>query len=525
MYIEPNSIIKIFHNVPLDNTYKNTLYFASKTAQNVYFHGDSTQGILKYTLASQSYQRVVKGSMRIAVKADSLYDCNYLAFQNTSFGQKWFYAFITSVEYVNNETSEITFEIDVMQTYMFDVEVKDCFVEREHSVTDIAGDNIQSEPIDFGDLICSEIIKTDWFSYYYAVIASAEPEHQPSLLPPGGLYGGLFSGIEYIAKEVDSPEEIIALTAFLDNLAEDNKQDAVVSIFMMPREFFPEGVDEETGRKYVAPTPVRKFFDVNKNNTLGNYTPRNKKLLTYPYNYMAVDCGNNGAIYRYEWFGDNLNCEFRLECSLSCNPEIALVPVRYNGTDSNKANITEKLVMNGFPQIAWTIDSYKAWLAQNSVSTAIEGATTVANVAISAVLPNPIKPLALAHNVSSIAQTAEKFRQAIIRPDQARGTSNGGVDVATRTKNFYFKRMVIQPQYAKIIDDYFDMYGYATNLIKKPNISSRPHWNYVKTRDCVIVGNAPADDISKITKIYDSGITFWKSAREVGNYSELDNRP
>ena len=29
MYIEPNSNIKIYHNVPLDNTYKNTLYFSS----------------------------------------------------------------------------------------------------------------------------------------------------------------------------------------------------------------------------------------------------------------------------------------------------------------------------------------------------------------------------------------------------------------------------------------------------------------------------------------------------------------
>lgn len=55
--------------------------------------------------------------MRVEKKAEDLYDCNYLAFQNTSFGSKWFYAFITSVEYVNNITSEITFEIDVLQTY------------------------------------------------------------------------------------------------------------------------------------------------------------------------------------------------------------------------------------------------------------------------------------------------------------------------------------------------------------------------------------------------------------------------
>ena len=121
MYIVPNSNVKIYKDVPLDNTYNHTLYFSSLNEQNAYFHGNPS--ILKYNLTSQSYQRVVKGSMRVAIKSDNLYDCNYLAFQNASFGIKWFYAFITSVEYVNNETSEITFEIDSLQTYLFDVQL------------------------------------------------------------------------------------------------------------------------------------------------------------------------------------------------------------------------------------------------------------------------------------------------------------------------------------------------------------------------------------------------------------------
>ena len=149
MYIEPNSNIKIYHNVPLDDTYKHTLYFSSLAAQNAYFHAN--QNIIKYNLTTQSYQRVVKGSMRIAVKADNLYDCNYLSFQNASFGTKWFYAFITSVEYVNNETSEITFEIDVMQTYLFDITLKSSFIERQHSVTDRPGDNLVEENLAIGE--------------------------------------------------------------------------------------------------------------------------------------------------------------------------------------------------------------------------------------------------------------------------------------------------------------------------------------------------------------------------------------
>lgn len=113
------------------------------------------------------------------------------------------------------------------------------------------------------------------------------------------------------------------------------------------------------------------------------------------------------------------------------------------------------------------------------------------------------------------------------RPPQARGNSGGSVECAMRTKDFHFRQMQVAPEYAKIIDDFFDVYGYATQRVKVPNIcdttaSKRPHWNYVKTKDCTIVGSIPADDMKRICELYDNGITFWTNGAEVGNYS-LDN--
>ena len=93
MYIAPNTTIRMLKDVPLDNTYRNTIYFTTAAIQSAYF-----QGKTKYTFANQSYQRVNRGVLRIARKADDLYDCNYLMFQNTSYGNKWFYAFVVSVE-------------------------------------------------------------------------------------------------------------------------------------------------------------------------------------------------------------------------------------------------------------------------------------------------------------------------------------------------------------------------------------------------------------------------------------------
>lgn len=504
MYIEPNNNITIYHNVPLDNTYNHTLYFRNLAEQNTYFHAN--QNIIKYNLTAQSYQRVVKGSMRVAVKADNLYDCNYLSFQNASFGTKWFYAFITGVEYVNNETSEITFEIDAMQTYLFDVTLKKCYVEREHSTTDVAGDNILAENIDFGDITCNAVSGSGHFSSYVAVVATAyDPNGQA-----GGYQGGLFSGVNYIAGLINTPEQVQTLLDYLDATVDANKQDSVISIFIMPYEFY-------TTDKH----PSVKVSRVQKNDSLHGYTPRNKKLLTYPYNYLSVDCGNNDAIYRYEWFNDGEYCDFELVGTVSCNPQIMLVPKGYNGVGSGNFNYVEKLVMSDFPQVAWCIDAFRAWLAQEASTTALQGIASGASVAAGAMSGNP---MAMAGGIMGLASTANSVILATNRPPQAKGTNSGTIDVASRTKDFYFRQMQISAEYAKVIDDYFDMYGYATRRVKVPNRSARPHWNYVKTNGCVLSGNAPADDVRKICGIYDNGITFWKSASEVGNYS-LDNSP
>ena len=99
-YFAPDTTIIFLKNVPLDNSYEHSIYFATPQNQYDYFYS-----LRKYKLDAQSYQRVKRGWMRVQIKADNLYDCNYLAFQNTSFGTKWFYAFITSVEYVNDVLS------------------------------------------------------------------------------------------------------------------------------------------------------------------------------------------------------------------------------------------------------------------------------------------------------------------------------------------------------------------------------------------------------------------------------------
>ena len=106
----------------------------------------------------------------------------------------------------------------------------------------------------------------------------------------------------------------------------------------------------------------------------------------------------------------------------------------------------------------------------------------------------------------------------------AGGSADGSLEIAMQKKDFIGYQYFVNPKNAKIIDDFFNCYGYATHRVKVPNRNVRPHWTYVKTIDINLESNAPADDTNKIASIYDKGITFWRNASEVGRY-DLDNSP
>lgn len=53
---------------------------------------------------------------------------------------------------------------------------------------------------------------------------------------------------------------------------------------------------------------------------------------------------------------------FELSGEVSCNPSVLLQPKNYKGATNG---YNECLVIDGFPQCPYAIDSYKAWVAQN----------------------------------------------------------------------------------------------------------------------------------------------------------------
>ena len=155
-YIAPNSTIRFHKNIVLDDTYDHTYYFDTIAAQNTFF-SDSTKVL--FQLDNYSYQRHTSNSLRIARPAEDVMNCSYISFKNSAFEDKWFYAFLTNYEYVNNSTTIIYYEIDVMQTFMFDIEWKQCYIERQHTITDNIGDNTIEENLPIGEYIYQDAVE------------------------------------------------------------------------------------------------------------------------------------------------------------------------------------------------------------------------------------------------------------------------------------------------------------------------------------------------------------------------------
>ena len=515
-YIVPNSNIRILQKCPLDMGYVNTIYFSSQSAQQNYF-----AGLTKYDLSQYSYQRAYKNTMKVGIQAENLYNCNYMMFQNYAFGTKWFYAFITKVEYINDKTSEITYEIDVMQTWFFNYTLKPCFVEREHTITDKPGDNIIPESLETGDYMLVDLGTAGIFKQYKIVVASTFSINDDETIEDasGGLYGGCYSGLHYNIFDTVSD-----VNNFLDLATKNAKSDGIVSVFMMPSEFARES---ESG------TPYSKNITVLKNQrSIGGYTPRNKKLLTFPYNtlYVLSSEGKSGY-YPFEYFSSE-KCEFTLQGCMNCNPQVMMFPRAYKGVTEN---YNEQMMISDFPQCAYTIDTYKAWLAQQggqammyatNLTTGIGGSGLGAVAGMAGTMGEGGVYGALAttgiSGVMSLVGTMIQDYQHKLQPDHSRGSQGSNIKIANKTLGFHIYQAHIHPQFAKIIDSFFDRYGYASHVVKVPNRNARPYWTYTKTVGCSVFGSLPASDAVKIQNIYDNGITFWKNGQNVGNYT-LDN--
>lgn len=575
MYISPNSDLYILKNVNLNSDYDHTALFDTPSLQYSYFISK-----YKYHLTNQSYQRKERGWLKVDITQNDLLDCTYIMFKNnygtSTYANKWFYAFITDIQYVNDKTSLLKFEIDELQTWHFNYTLDKCFVEREHTLTDNLFENLVEENLDIGDDFSVQIYRRFDLNpekvvviYTSEVIADdpTDPDTKYHLERPiSRKIGGFFTGIGLRYFDMSSGDPDFGMQAFGDFLhlyIDNGFEDAILRIYQLP---------DFITNLYVDASSTESWSVAPSFNNIDGYVPKNNKLFNYPYNFLKLS-NNKGSdvVFKHEmWNSISDIGTFELKGVGLGNPCVMCYPCNYRDIPKDYEN---GLMYTGFNECAWVGDAYQIWLAQNrenidlaakiAAGTLLVGGALALGGATAGTLPMLTLPASApveigagnllgpaAGNVATriavgtgsteiggkmimagggglfgtiySAIRAKNKLEATPRP--AHGHINNDIfNIQTALCGYTCYQLTIRHEYAKIIDEYFSRFGYACREIKIPNRVARRNWTYTKTIGCEINGNIPSESLSKIKSIYDNGITWWRNADNIGNYGDFSN--
>lgn len=542
-YIAPNSDVWICRGVPLDSRSKYTYRPSSKNAQ---FEAFSAYSV--YTLTAQSYIRHSNNTIRVALAPDSLLTCNYMMFRNTSFGNKIFYAFITDVEYVNNETSLITYSIDNIQTYFFDVSFNASYVEREHSITDNIGDSITPEPvITSGQEVISKYqsLAEGLTAGVFTVIVTShnllnpvKSEYVFQTATQGNFAGACLAGEYNVCDVVRS-----SLQDFYDvvnNYIRVVGENGILGMYLIPRLAYTDG-GWDTSHPWLAPNVTTNTLPavyaqvVPKpavTDKLGGYLPKNNKLYTYPFCFFRLNNSlGSSNDYRYEFFTTD-NATFRLSSSgVTPDQSVYCTPQNYRGF---LLDWDSSLIYDTYPAASFITSEYNDYIGNNS-NRQLAGQLSRIVSAVSAFATAPVNPSGAITSLSgNFMEGMSEY--AMLKDLQGQtstigGTASGYFNLLFGQNFFIGYRVTVNASVAKQYDDFFTMYGYTVNALKVPQFAQsqrRKSYNYCKTKNACIRSlgantlGVPDTAIKDIQSALDGGLCLWETLANVGNFN-VDN--
>jgi hypothetical protein len=545
MTITPSTDLYLL-KLPIELDDENQLTFASASDQATYF-----QSLEKLTEDNFTYQRR-DNAIRFPAHIDSIIQFNYVMYKNSNYSNKWFYARILNMEYINDNMTLVIIEEDAFQTWQFDLVYNQCFVEREHVNDDTIGAHTVPENLELGPVGSSvftgitytpDIVDANNVSHSFLGNSSIIVFQVSALiddLVPTSYYpkiGGIFTSVIFLA--VSDPQDAMFIIRKYQETRTDGE---IVSIFMAPSRLINRcnwesksitinGVTRTFNVMYPSSFyTTTNMIDMNAADNevpmpatlYGGYTPKNNKLKCWPFNYLTIS-NRAGEVreFHYEDFTNNTP-KFHMYGILCQGCSIKLVPVNgYKPAAGGTGNVALEygVTARKYPICAWASDSYTNWLTQNSINMAT-GLVGAAGQAILGAVSGKTLPVSGA--LFQITNTVGQIFQAAKLPDIAKGDVNMGDLAQANSKDglFVVYKHSVRPEYAAIIDGYFSAYGYKVNSWKTPNITGRTYWNYVKTVGSSVHGYLPQTSVDKINSMLDKGVTFWHDATHFMDYTQ-----
>ena len=298
-------------NTPLKSDNKNQISFNSREEQFSYFNGLAVRRFSDFT-----YQRK-DNIIRVPINAEVLFNdgVNYVMYDNKNFSNRWVYAYITEIEYINANVSHIHIKTDVFQTWFLDCEILPSFVVRETVINDDLFKHTLPENLPTGEQITvatttianslNSQSPDEFDNNYYCVIMTSEPVKWLTATIPAvdSFVGGVANPCYMYATSLSD------FYSFMDKITENGQVNAVVCCVAIPKFFvnFHEldtgggsGGGGETGTNYLG-SPYSASFTVTQTYNPPNHYGIDMVGLSDKNIYSTV----NGVVVDSRWQNDD----------------------------------------------------------------------------------------------------------------------------------------------------------------------------------------------------------------------------
>ena len=577
--IDPNTDLRLLSQIPLTSDYEHTMLFSSKQEQLNYFDSKRTHTFLDFT-----YQRE-EVAVKIPVSVDTVTNCNYVMYKNTSFTDKWFFAFITRKEYVNPNTCRLHIQTDVFQTWMFDIQYRKCYIDRQHvNRWDGSGNPIAyttEENLDYGTEY-ETVSVTQYTPYedllFLVIVSKGTLHNDASTTPPivekeiVPIHNGLPQPLSYyvhpfrrlggsLTTKVNGVVRSLSnINKALTNLfTHDSSVNNIVSVYVtdyMGRyvnysgttadfdgEAFKDVTIADDVHENITTLYVRDMTEYHElthdfgNKYDGFVRGSESKLMMYPYAVTILsDMKGNQVEIKNEYINDT-NLNIRVRGSLGTSNKLSYSVDSYlthNNVDfEGMSTVTlEKAVINKEPNDLPVLNDYlSAFLQGNRNALQVQRESQLFN-AFTGVMGG-----AFGGGLGAVAGTAVSMGQSYFQiqglnakiqdisnvpPSMSSMGGNPYFDYGNGLCGLYVIKKQITVEKRSKLTDYFHMFGYKVGKLEVPVLKSRQHFNYIKTVGCAIHGNIPQEDIQEIRQIFDTGVTLWHGDF-IGNYAFENN--
>lgn len=500
----------LFLNVPWSIENNKILKFQNLSSQQEYF-----QNKVIYSKTNCKYQRQNDyDSMKVNITYENMINCNYIAFQNK--GGKWFYAFITKIEFINYNTTSITFKIDVMQTFQFDISFSNSFIERETLNTDLY--NSLADYVSQGELHDS-LIKEVALSGKYVVYLNSEINSDDSSVsevyfPKVGDY----SIPNYVMIYSDGQKIAKILQEISNKGRADRIQTALYQPFL-PIDCVTQIGSHDKGDLNLDDSDLFFVSEINYQECKKDVELSissdfvYKKELTYPYCKIEVVDKITGDKIELDLskFENPIKPKFRILGSIGEIPEYKVIPLNYNGIDYA---IDYALVVNPNTELPVFSNSYAKYLKDNKTQNIINGVMSGASAIGSIFTGNVAGAVGSFANIASLLNADSVAKS---QPNLCRGTSSNTCEYVNLNNGVEFRLLTMDDTHKNQARQYWKYFGYPIKEFKKISIPNQEYY-FIKTSDINIFGNIPSQYLGEISNIFNQGVSFHNSENSLINY-------